>query len=123
MTTEVASPPASTAGEVSDRVHVLREAITICETPENWTIYRRPDLTDQTFLDLCASIRESGIHTPLEISDDGYIISGHRRFIAAQHCGINTLQPRRSVSVRAVTPGCLPHGPSVGRRWGIIRRS
>jgi hypothetical protein len=91
MTTEVASPPESTAAEVSDRRAVLREAITICETPENWTIYHRPDLTERTFRDLCASIRKSGINTPLEISADGYIISGHRRFIAAQQCGLNTL--------------------------------
>ncbi len=91
MTTEFACPPESTAAEVSDRRAVLREAITICETPENWTIYHRPDLTDPTFLELCASIRKSGVNTPLEISDDGHIISGHRRFIAAQHCGINTL--------------------------------
>ena len=70
---------------------ILREAITVYETPENWTIYRRPDFTDKTFLDLCESIRTSGIKTPLEVSSDDYIISGHRRFLAAQHCGVYTL--------------------------------
>ena len=67
---------------------ILRKTGTIFETPENWTIYRKPDLTDQTFVDLCNSIREFGIKTPLEISSDDYIISGHRRFIAAKQCGL-----------------------------------
>ena len=66
----------------------LRKIGTIFETPENWTIYRKPDLNDRTFAELCDSISESGINTPLEISSDGFIISGHRRFIAAKKCGV-----------------------------------
>ncbi len=92
MIADIASGPESAASEsLPGRRAVLREAVTVYETPENWTIYRRPDLTDPTFLDLCASIRKSGINTPLEISSDDYIISGHRRFMAAQHCGVDTL--------------------------------
>ena len=84
MIADIASEPAAVAESLPGQGAVLREAIAIHETPENWTIYRRPDLTDTTFLDLCDSIRTSGINTPLEISGDNYIISGHRRYIAAQ---------------------------------------
>ncbi|MEI8040846.1 MAG: ParB N-terminal domain-containing protein [Verrucomicrobiota bacterium] len=56
------------------------------ETPENWTIYRQPDASDQAWLDLCASVAAKGITSPLEISQDFYIISGHRRYRAAAAC-------------------------------------
>jgi hypothetical protein len=72
----------------SNRRATVRQIGTVFETPENWTIYRRPDLTDPTFVELCDSIRKSGITTPLEISSDGYIISGHRRYYAAKQCGL-----------------------------------
>ena len=75
----------------SRRIHGVRHISEIFPTPENWTIYRKPDLTDQTFIQLCNSIRESGINTPLEISSDGFIISGHRRFLAASQCGIGEI--------------------------------
>ena len=91
MIADISSEPAAATGSLPGQGAVLREADAICETPENWTIYRRPDLNDPAFLELCASIRKSGINTPLEISGDDYIISGHRRFIAAQCCGINTI--------------------------------
>lgn len=63
----------------------------IHETSENWSIYRKPPLTDPTFVELCNSIRESGINTPLEISSDRYIISGHRRLLAAKQCGVSKI--------------------------------
>jgi hypothetical protein len=91
MIADVANEPSAATESLPARSAVPREISTIYETPENWTIYRRPDLTDQTFLDLCDSIRTSGINTPLEISSDDYIISGHRRFLAAQHCGVCTI--------------------------------
>ena len=86
MIADVASGPSAASESLPGRRAILREAGTVYETPENWTIYRRPDLNDPAFLELCASIRKSGINTPLEISGDDYIISGHRRFIAAQCC-------------------------------------
>ena len=91
MIADISSEPAAATGSLPGQGAVLREADAICETPENWTIYRRPNLSDPAILELCDSIRTSGINTPLEISGDDYIISGHRRYIAAQHCGINTL--------------------------------
>lgn len=76
------------AAPTNHRVH-LRAVASIRTTPENWTVYRKPDLADQTFIDLRESIRETGINTPLEISSDRYILSGHRRFLAAKQCGLS----------------------------------
>jgi hypothetical protein len=72
-----------------DIVHLRISAIR--ETPENWTIYRRPDESDQTWLDLCESIEENGITDPLTLSSDYYIISGHRRYLAALRCELETV--------------------------------
>jgi hypothetical protein len=88
MIADIASEPSAATESLPGRRAIFREAITVYETPENWTIYRRPDLTDSTFLELCDSIRKAGINTPLEISGDDYIISGHRRYLAARHCGL-----------------------------------
>ena len=60
-------------------------------TPENFSIYGKINLDDQTFVDLVTSIRETGITSPLEISGDYFIISGHRRFQAAQQAGLDTV--------------------------------
>ena len=58
------------------------------ETPENWTIYRKPSASDPAFIELCESVLEHGINTPLEVSSDNYVISGHRRLLAALESGI-----------------------------------
>jgi len=60
----------------------------ISETPQNWTIYRKPDQSGQEWNALCDSIEENGINTPLELSSDYYVISGHRRLAAARHVGL-----------------------------------
>jgi hypothetical protein len=57
------------------------------ETPENWTIYNRP-AEEPEFLALIDSIRDHGIETPLHVSSDNYIVSGHRRHAAAIALGI-----------------------------------
>ena len=55
----------------------------IGELSENWQVYRRPAEDDAAFRQLRESIREHGILSPLEVSADGYILSGHRRHAAA----------------------------------------
>jgi hypothetical protein len=60
----------------------------INETPENWQIYRRPSSTDPAFVELVKSISDTNINTPLELSADRYIISGHRRYLAAVQAGL-----------------------------------
>ena len=72
-------------------VHLIRP------TQENWTIYRKPDVTDPTFLDLVTSIRDNGINTPLEVSSDHCVLSGHRRLAAGREYGL----PRRPFFVRS----------------------
>ena len=86
--TAISGPSPTISTREPEQHAIMHDVWSLKETPENWTIYSRPDVTDSTFLDLCASIRETGIRTPLEISSDNYIISGHRRFIAAQHCDL-----------------------------------
>jgi hypothetical protein len=70
--------------------HVQMVGLTwIRQTPENWTIYLKRAVDDPAFVDLCDSIEENGINTPLELSSDRYIISGHRRYRAALECGLS----------------------------------
>ncbi len=71
------------AAERTRREVVSVPVALLTPTPENWTIYRRPDESDPTWRELCESIRTSGITTPLTVSADHYIISGHRRYLAA----------------------------------------
>jgi hypothetical protein len=60
------------------------------ETPENWEIYRNPE-NDPEFIKLCESIKANGILSPLELSSDLYVISGHRRLQAALLVGLDTV--------------------------------
>lgn len=52
-------------------------------TPENWRIYNRPEADDQ-FPALVDSVEEHGVLTPITISEDNFILSGHRRHAAAE---------------------------------------
>jgi hypothetical protein len=63
----------------------------IKETPENWDIYNRPGIEPE-FTALVDSIRKHGIETPLHISDDNYIVSGHRRHAAGIVAGIKSVE-------------------------------
>ena len=60
-------------------------------SPENGSIYnqRGPDHPDQR--GLIESIRKSGVLSPLQVSRDWFIISGHSRLAAAQHVGLTTV--------------------------------
>jgi len=60
-------------------------------TPENWGLYRRPE-ADSEIPKLAESIRQDGIRDPLHVSQDRFIISGHRRHAAAKLAGL-TLVP------------------------------
>ena len=50
--------------------------------PENDQVYRPIELEDPEILALAQSIRKNGLIEPIVISEDGYIISGHRRWNA-----------------------------------------
>jgi len=53
-------------------------------SPENSQLYRRIDPDDPEIAALADSIAEHGVQTPLVVTEDGWIISGHRRHAAAR---------------------------------------
>src|SRR5262245_53476816 len=57
-------------------------------SPENEKIYRPVSPDDPDVIALAKSIREHGIKEPLFITLDNYILSGHRRHVAAQLAGL-----------------------------------
>jgi hypothetical protein len=65
-----------------DHVQVL-PLDTLKPAPENDHIYSAISLDDPEIIRLARSIKKRGILVPLDITQDGYIISGHRRRIAA----------------------------------------
>lgn len=60
---------------------VILDPRDVKETAENYQVYRRDD---PSFIELRASIARDGVTTPVEISKDHYVISGHRRRLAAE---------------------------------------
>jgi hypothetical protein len=54
-------------------------------------IYHRINSDDADIEDLAASIKKNGVLEPLVISEDGFIISGHRRRMACIKLGIKTV--------------------------------
>jgi len=60
--------------------------------PENEQLYHR--VTTESVSDLIPSIREHGILEPLVVSEDGFILSGHRRYHAAGIIGLATVPCR-----------------------------
>ncbi|MCY2968093.1 MAG: ParB N-terminal domain-containing protein, partial [Planctomycetota bacterium] len=64
------------------------EIFKIQPSPENAAIYRKRTTKDTDFRRLVVSIEENGVQTPLLVSRDGYVISGHQRLAAAQEAGL-----------------------------------
>jgi ParB-like nuclease domain len=67
----------------------LRRLDSIRPAPENDAIYNAIALNDPAILELARSIKERGMQDPLLISSDGFIISGHRRRLAAAIAGLD----------------------------------
>lgn len=55
----------------------------ICPSPENDEIYGAIDPKNPDLIDLANDIVRHGIREPLQVSADGFIVSGHRRYAAA----------------------------------------
>jgi hypothetical protein len=72
---------------ISDRIYLFPIA-KIRETQENWTIYRKPEASDRAWIELCDSVRSHGVREAITISLDNFIISGHRRYLAAVQAGL-----------------------------------
>jgi hypothetical protein len=66
----------------------------VCEivpTTENANLYNQFTVANADDRELVKSIREAGILTPLHISQDGYLLDGHRRHAAAKAAGLATV--------------------------------
>src|SRR5437899_942004 len=79
---------------------VLKLAINeIDPSPENILLYRPVTPDDEATIALAESIRVHGILEPIVISADRFIISGHRRHVAARIAGLNEV-PCRMIGIR-----------------------
>ena len=75
-------------------------------TPENEKLYRPVSADDPEVIAIVKSIGILGVIEPIVISRDGYIISGHRRHMAARLADLSTV-PCRVENVRRSDPGFL----------------
>lgn len=73
----------------------------IYPSPENDRLYAPVDPNDADFKQLVKNVRQQGILDPLVISEDGYIVSGHRRYAAARAARLVTAPCRTMVVRRA----------------------
>jgi hypothetical protein len=64
-------------------------------SPENNKIYRPVDPADPEIIALAESIRQNGLLEPIVVTQDGYIVSGHRRHAAAKLAGLSKVPVRR----------------------------
>ena len=71
-------------------------------SPENDDLYRPVLDSDPAIQALAESIRENGLREPLVLSLDGYILSGHRRYVACKLAGLKKV-PVRYENVRRLT--------------------
>ncbi len=81
------APHAASGSEVSVREYArlaeLVPVVCIRPSPENDDIYGEIDLGNPDLVDLGRDIARDGIRVPLQVSSDGFIVSGHRRYAAA----------------------------------------
>jgi len=82
------------------QVRVLDLALSeIRPSPENDQLYRPVNTEDPEIVRLAESIEAHGVQEPLLITDDGWIVSGHRRYAAARLAGLDTV-PCRVAPIR-----------------------
>jgi hypothetical protein len=67
----------------------------ILPSPENAELYRPVTPDDEKTIELADSIKERGILEPIVITMDNYIVSGHRRQVAARIAGLSKVPCRR----------------------------
>ena len=75
-------------------------------SPENAALYRPVDPEAADIRALAANIAETGVLEPLVISGDGYLLSGHRRYVAAHLAGLQAVPARTAPS--GMTPIPIP---------------
>src|SRR6516225_959190 len=72
--------------------------------PENEAVYRTIAWDDPAIKELSKDIKEHGLIEPILISTDGFIISGHRRRIAAALAGLTQVPVKVHPISRAEDP-------------------
>jgi len=73
------------------------KSVAICSvkpSPENDDIYGAIDPQELELINLANSIAENGILEPILVSQDRYIVSGHRRYAAAKLAGLKFVDVR-----------------------------
>lgn len=78
----------------SSRTFELCDIDSITPSPENDRLYRPINPDDPDFQKLVESIEELGIREPIVVTDDRYILSGHRRYAAARAAGLDEVPIR-----------------------------
>jgi hypothetical protein len=71
-----------------------RPLVELQPAPENDLLYKPVDPNDPDVRALAASIQLHGVKEPLVASKDGYLLSGHRRFVAAKLAGLTSVPCR-----------------------------
>ena len=66
----------------------------VLPAPENDAVYNAISWDDPDIHELARSIKEHGVQEPLLVSRDGYLISGHRRRVAAYIAGLTQVPVR-----------------------------
>jgi ParB-like nuclease domain len=82
----------------------LRDLDMIMPAPENDLIYGAASFDDPLIHELARSIKKHGIREPILISRDGFILSGHRRRLAAQIAGLKRVPVRIEPLSRGENP-------------------
>ena len=63
-------------------------------SPENNALYRPVNPKDPEIVALADSIRLHGVLEPLVVTSDGFLVSGHRRYVAAKLAGLQSVPVR-----------------------------
>lgn len=87
--------PDAPTSENQKRGHVRKMLLSqIKPSPENDTLYRPIDPTDPEVRALAASIRQHGVKEPLVLTQDHFLLSGHRRYAASKLVGLSEVPCR-----------------------------
>ena len=89
--TEAAGTQADELGQDPIRYLPLAECL---PSPENDRLYRPIDPDDADIIALARSIATFGLKEPLVVTLDGWILSGHRRRVAAESAGLEEVPCR-----------------------------
>lgn len=117
MRNEQRSPVETAMSECPEPRQVLFLPIaSINPSPENDLLYRPAHPGDPEVVALAESIAVHGIKEPLTITADNYILSGHRRLVAARMSGLTHVPCRRENIVREGNPEFVRLLPEYNRQ-------